>query len=369
MSAAPRDPLANPPAARRHAVRLLVQIVGLLAGAASLAWCISMALREKNRQQLDHLLHAPARLILAILALSLATLAINGLLFWIMLAPVRRLRIRDLLATNALCTMIAYLPLKLGAVMRVIIHNRRDHIPLATIGAWFTAMLGAMAVAYAPPLLATLWLGQIGPRWLFAVAAGALIGITVLFLSARAFRGRRGLDRLVSWAGAIPLVPLGRLLRTKLWGNLHAGFDMLASPGAVTGSVVLRLSDIAVTTARFAVAAAILGVNLPLSQALPISITYFLIGIISPAGLAGLREGAATGLAGLLLSKTGATHDTIHAFAGVALLVTATEAVVNLTCGSIAIAWVRPDRLLRGRTSEISNPTSPTPPASAPRGS
>jgi len=338
---------ANAPASRRHILRLLVQLVGLLAGIASLWWCVSMALRPENREQIGRLLHAPVHLLLAIFALSLATVVINGLLFWVMLSPVRRLRVADTVALNGLCQMVSYLPLKLGAVTRILVHNRRDGVPLAMIGAWFAALLVPMALAYLPPIAALMVLPRMDGRWVAAVVATELAGIVVLVLFARVFRGTTGLDRLARVLGAIPVLPLGRVLRTKLWGNLHSGFDMLASPAAVGGSVLLRLADMSVHTLRFVVAASILGTALPLEQALPISMVYFLVGVVSPSGQAGLREGAATGLAGVLLAKTGATKETAAAFAPVALLVSATEAVVFLSTGLLGLLWLRPDRLIR----------------------
>ncbi|MEX2218241.1 MAG: lysylphosphatidylglycerol synthase domain-containing protein [Phycisphaerales bacterium] len=349
MSATQPDPVNAAPAQRRLG-RLVVRLLGIALGAASLGWCVWMAVDPGNperQSQFERLRHADPGMIAAMLALSLGTVVINALLFWALLAPVRRLRVVDMLAVNGACMLISYLPLKLGAVFRVLVHNRRDRIPLATIGAWFAAMVVVMGVAYAPPVLATLWLGSITPAWFGAVAAGEILGIVVLVAGARLLRGHTGLDRLARFVGAIPLLPLGRVLRTRLWGNLHAGFDMLASPGAVAGSVLLRLADMGIHASRFIVAATILGVDLPPAQALPISVAYFLIGIVSPSGLAGLREGAATGLAGLLLASAGATREAISAFAAVALLVSATEAVVYLSVGVAGLAWLRPDRLLR----------------------
>jgi hypothetical protein len=333
---------------RRRAVRLTVQLIGVLAGIASLWWCVALALKPENRHHMNRLLEAPGHLLAAMFALSLATLVINGLLFWIMLAPVRRLRVSDTIAVNALCQMVSYLPLKLGAVTRVLVHNRRDHLPLAMIGAWFAAILVPMALAYLTPLgLLMVWPRMAAP-WLAALVGLEVVGAIVIVAFARVFRGSPGLGRLSNILGRVPLLPLGRMLRTKLWGDLHAGFDMLASPWAVGGSVALRIADISVHTARFLVAGAILGLALPIEQALPISVVYFLVGVVSPSGQAGLREGAATGIAGLLLAKTGATGEAAKAFAPVALLVSATEALVFLVAGGMGLLWLRPDRLIRG---------------------
>lgn len=332
---------------RRRVLRLTVQVIGLALGVVSLVWCFRSALAEKNREQLSLLLHAPIGLIAAMVGLSLLTLIVNGLLFWITLTPVRRLPVRGVLATHGVACFLAYLPLKLGAVARVVIHNRRDYLPVAVIGAWFTAMLAVMAVALLPPVGASLLLKRVDGSWWALVLGTEAVGAAALVLVARAFRGSHGLDRLAKLLGAIPVLPLSRFLRTKLWGDLHSGFDMLASPGAVGGAVGLRLIDLTVQTSRFLVAAAILKLDVPPAQALLVSLCYFVIGIVSPSGLAGLREGGATLAAAGVLKWFGNVATEADTFAALVLLVTATEVVANAAGGVIGGVYLRPDRLLR----------------------
>jgi hypothetical protein len=352
------EPPPNAPAAKRHALKLLVQVVGLGAGVASLWWCVALALKPGNREQIGRLLHAPAHLLLAIFGLSLATIVINGLLFWVILAPVRRLRAIDIVALNGVCQMVSYLPLKLGAVTRVLVHNRRDKVPLATIGAWFAAMLVPMALAYLPPIVALTVLGRMDGPWFAAVVASELSGGAFLVLFARLFRGSTGLDRLARVLGTIPVLPLGRVLRTKLWGNLHAGFDMLASPWAVACSILLRNLDMTVHALRFKVAALIVGVPLSPPEALLISMVYFVVGVISPAGQAGLREGAVGGGVGAVLKRVGANAATTTALPVLTLFVGATEILIFVATGLVSAAWLRPDRLLRAsdRAAAASSP-------------
>lgn len=352
------------PATRRRLISLAVQALGLAAGVASLWWCISMALRQENRQQLAHLGDAPRSLIAALAVLSLGTLLTNGLMFWVALLPVRRLRAADVVATNALSTMLAYLPLKAGAVVRIAVHNRRDHVPLATIGAWFTALLVEMALAFAPAIAATIWLQRIDGAWALVVAAMVAAGIAVTVSLARAFRGAAGHARIARLAG--PIAPLRRFLATRLWTQLHAGFDMLSAPSAVAAGALLRLADLSIHAGRFLVAAKILGVALSPAQALPIALTYFIIGVVSPSGLAGLREGGATVLFGSLFAAAGmASKEAREHFAAVALLVTAVEAVSFLIGGALGLAWLRPDRLIR-RGAARGPRAAVTPPPSVP---
>lgn len=336
-------------APRGRVLRMGLQLAGFLAGLASLAWCVSLALRPENEAQFKKLAGAPAHLILAMLGLSMATVVINGALFWAAGRVVRPLRFGDVQAINALCMFLSYLPLKAGAVARVLIHNRRDRIPLLTIGAWFAAMVVTMGAAIVPLFVATVRHGRPDAWWAAEVLAMEAALCVLLIGAARLFRGERGAARLRGAAGRLRFAPLDRLLVSRAWVNLHQGFDIIASPPSTAGSFVLRLMDAAVHCGRFMVAAHILGVGLPLREALPVSLTFFLVGVVSPSGLAGLREGAATGLAGLLLAKTGAHDDTFRVFAAVALLVTANEAIVFLLGAALGVAWLRPDRLLRLR--------------------
>jgi hypothetical protein len=143
---------------------------------------------------------------------------------------------------------------------------------------------------------------------------------------------------------------LKRLLRWKVWLQLHAGFDMLSSPGAVFGGMANRLVDTGVQAMRFVVAARIFGVELTLQQALLVSLLYFIVGVASPSGLVGLREGGAAVLAGQLLQKAGLSSEQGRSmFSAVALLVSATEAIAYLAGGALGLAWLRPDRLIRLR--------------------
>jgi hypothetical protein len=336
------------PHPRRRALTLAIQALISLAGLALLVWAVALAFSPANREKLTALRQAPPLHILALLALSLLTQTINGLIFWVSLLPVRRLRLPDVLATNAICTFLAYMPFKLGALLRIAIHNRRDRVPLLTIGAWFAAIAILMALTFAPPVAASLILKRIDPTWVVATLAGELVLATILVLLARAFRGDAGITRLESLCTALRLHIAGRLLRSRLWQNLHTGFDMLADPRAVGASVALRLADIAAQGARFALAAAILHIALPLHAAVVIALAYFAITIVSPF-IVGLREAGVMKLAALMLPLAFTRNG--EAFAPVPLFVTATEALVYLASAGIGLAWLRPDKLLSLRAS------------------
>jgi hypothetical protein len=331
-------------------LRFAVQLAGFAISLALLAWCLSRALTPENRQQLDNLWAASPAQIAGLLLLSLLTLTINGTIFWAVLRPVRRLHLGDMLATNAMATFLSYLPFKASALFRVLMHNRRDRVPVLTIGAWFAAIAVLLLVALAPAALAAAWRQQIDTLWLFATVGGQVVLSVLLLVTARTLRGETGQDRMVNLAQSLHLRPLSRVLASRSWANLHAGFDMLACPRVVIASTVLRLADIAVLAGRFTLAATIFGIALPLDQAILISLSHFMIGVLSPFGVLGAREAGATGIAAFLASGTEAS-DPAGAFAAVVLLVSATEGMVYLMSAAAGLAWLRPDRLLRARTA------------------
>lgn len=348
----------------RRALRIAVQIVGFLAGIAALGWCVHTALKPENREQFAKLSTAPTKLIILMLLLSLVSLILNGLAFWIALLPVKRLKVVDVLATNGVCSFLAYLPFKLSAIMRFVIHNRRDKVPVATISAWFATLAVVMAVVFTVMIATVLHYGKIDAIWLVLTLGGLGVSGLILLLIARRFRGEIGLQRMERLVGFTRIPALKKPLRWKLWLQLHAGFDMIASPGALYGAMLNRLLDAGVQAARFVIAAKIFQVDLTLEQSILVSMLYFIVGVASPSGLVGLREGGAAVLAGQLLQKAGLSSDQGRSmFSAVALLVSASEAIAYLTGGAIGLAWLRPDRLLKLRAStpvepgETSHPT------------
>lgn len=336
----PTPPNPGPSSARAR-VRIAVQVAGFLVGLTMLGWCVRVALQPSNQAQFSRLTGAPAWSILGMLGLTAASIVLNGVIFWATIRPVRRLRVSDVVAVNALATFLAYLPFKPSAVARVVIHNRRDGVPVGVIGAWFAAVAAVLLVALAPPTLASLWRPTIDAPWIAAAGGGVILLASAMMIVARFFRGERGIERIHAILDPLRLRIAQRFLRSRSWLHLHEGFTILSSPGVVAGTVALRLTDAGVQAARFVLAASILGQALPVEQAVIVAVTFFLIGVVSPTGMLGFREGGATGLAAALAFKDS------EQFAAVALLVGAAEAIVNLTGAAAGLAWLRPDRLFK----------------------
>ncbi len=346
--------VSAPPAWRR-VLRAVFQIGGFVIGIALLVWCVREAFSPENSEQLRTLRRASPSLVAALLALTALSIVLNGLVFWAVLRPVRRLRPVDLVAVNALATFLNYLPFKLSVLSRILIHNRRDGVPVFVIGSWFAAMGAVLIVGVGPLILATLITKQLGAVWLAIAGAGLAGAMFAVVVMARFFSGQRGLDRSIAIVDAFRMRPLSMLIRAGFVRDLHAGMEMLASPSAVALAVGLRLADTAAQAGRFAIAAHILNQPLGFDQALMYSVTYFAIGVLSPVGMLGFRESGTAGVAAFV----GIADP--RGFMIVPLLVGAAEAVVNLAGAGAAIAWLRPLRWLmpsRGPKSEPV-PTSP----------
>lgn len=338
-AATPADATAASPAHphRPHGrrwLRVLVQGVFFAGGLALLAWVIAQAAGdEKLRAQFPRLLEAPPWTLAAIFGCSCATVAIMGLVFREVLAPVRPLRRVDLVATNGLVSLLSYAPFKIGLLVRVLIHHRRDRVPLLTIGAWLSASAAVVLLSLGPAMLATLWRGRLDAWWWLATLGGTVAGAVVMIALCRALDTPRGWALLESLAAATRVAALRRAVGSVWFKQLHGGVHMLGDARAVSRALALRGLDVAVQAARFYLVAQCVGVELTLERAVLAGASYFLIQALSPAGVAGMREGGVTAILGA-------------DFAVVVLAVSAAELCANVVLGLAGAAWLRPDRFI-----------------------
>lgn len=324
----------------RSRVGVALNLAGFALGLALLWWCGARALAPENREQLDRLAAAPWWQAAVLVALALVSAAVNGLIFRAVLSPVRAIPASDAVAVNTVATLGNYMPFKLGLVFRVLTHNRRNGVPLLTIGAWLAAMGVLMLCVLGPLIAAGAWRGGVDALW-WLTAAGGVVALCALAVFAARFFGAGAGWALVErvWAA----LPMPRRVREgPLLARAREGARMLASPRAVALAAALRLLDVAVQAARFAVAAWIVGQPLPWDQAVLAGSAYFVVGSISPSGQLGVREGATAWLAAAVLP--GIDFDR---FAVVVLMVTAAEIGALLLGGAGALAF-----LARGRRPE-----------------
>jgi len=321
---------------------LAIQLAGFLAGLGLLVWCASLAFSEKNRAGLERLGEASAGEVSLLLALSCVGIIVNGLTFWLVLRPVRRIELRGMLATNAVATFLSYLPFKLSVMMRVAVHRQRDGVPLALIGPWFAAVGVVMVSAVAPILLLAAWRREVDAVWLLMLAGLLVIGAGALSSMARVIGGQRGLRIVQRLAGRQPIGLVRRLVHSEMFVLFDEGLAMLSSFRQALAAIGLRMLDIGAMAARFYVASRIVGSPMPAGDSLIGSVAYFFIGVFSPVGALGAREGGTAGF----ISWIGEFD--FETLALIAVVVTGAELIVTAFFASAGIAWLRPDRLIRG---------------------
>ncbi len=322
----------------RSAWGVIVQIVVFGIGIALLGWAVREAMREENRAQLAKLSEATAGELLLLLTLAALSVGFNGIIFWVIINPVQRLRATDVIATNAIATFLAYLPFKLSVVSRFVIHNRRDKVPMLTIGAWILAEAVLIAAALAPLALVSLWLKEINALW-WLVSLIGVFGCTIVGSAmARQLAGDVGLARL-SRVGLNE-----RITSSDAFTRVHSGFEMLGHPRATLIANAFRLIDILAFALRFYIAAQVLELPISMQDSLLLGACYFMIGAASPAGMLGTREAgiiAIAELVGISSGAIGGSESGPPPIAATVLFVTAVEAVVNLGCAGFGIAWLK----------------------------
>ena len=338
-----------PPARKRSTVRNAIQLLGFGVGIGLLIWCVREVLSEDNRAALERLRDASAWEILLMLSVAASSIVLNAVIFWATIRPLHKIRVTDMIATNALCTFLSYLPFKISVIARWLIHGRRDGVPALTIGTWFLVVVGLMAVTIVPLGLAFVRPSTIGWSlcWvviLCSVAASHWFAMA----AARWLRGERGLRRLRAMRVPSPV------LEHDLFRYFHDGAAMAGDGHATWISAACRVLDIGGFTLRIGVAASILGVNLTVEDTMLIGLAYFVAGVVSPFGSVGAREGAALGLA--LGAGVVAAETQQAALITAILLVTVTDAMTSFIGAGFGLAWLRADRLLPGRSNLRTGP-------------
>ncbi|MGH7243186.1 MAG: lysylphosphatidylglycerol synthase domain-containing protein [Phycisphaerales bacterium] len=337
---------------RLSPLKVAVQIIGFLVGLALLGWCIKQAFSPENQKQLAALKDAPVHLIALLFGANVLVLFFSGLSFFVALRPIWRLNFWDLQATNAIATFLSYVPFKAGMLFRILLHNRRDGVPVALIGAWFGAVSIVMAITLLPLFGASLLTREINGKWIAIALSSGAVGFAIVCLLAWYFHGTRGMaimralaDRLGGRGGWAR-----KLVRTRFVRTAHGGLDILASPQRVFVLVVVRLVDMGSQALRFYLAGMIVGTPIALDSCVLLASMHFVVGVISPAGTVGTREAAIVGTATLL----GLEH--APEMAGVALLVLASEAVVNSVLSVAAVLRLGIHRMFVPRASLTQKP-------------
>lgn len=297
--------------------KALMQLLGFAVGAALLAWCIVRAAQAGDWSSLRS---ADPTLVAGLMGCTVVSLAANGTTFWLVIRPVRRLRLVDLQLVNLVTSVLNYTPIRAGLIARIAYHLRVDRLPLIVLGAWLAAIGYTMALTLLAALTATLMRQYHGWSWWTwaAVFIGLLIAGGVL---------------------TIALIDLAQVvLKPGFLERVGKGMHrMLRQPAALWGAIALRVVDIAAFSGRMACAAAILDIGLSASQVTLLAITA-LAASLFPLGRVGYREAAVAFFAQFI----GMSGDEFEAKrVQLALVESAGEAAVCIPLGALALLWYR----------------------------
>lgn len=294
--------------------KIAFQLVGFAISIALLVWVIRRATSEENAENLERLREARIGPVLGLLALTAASVTLNGLIFWATARPIRRLRVIDVICVNSIATFLSILPFKLGFLSRAVIHRRRDQMRIVDLASWFISVSLLGLSVFVPLGVISLWRGELDGVW-WAASSVSILGVLVA------------------------AVVLGRLSEDRPWlARMSLGsWRVVKHPGTVVTSTAFRLMDVAALGGRFLVAGAIIGLPITFTQAGMHGTVFYLVSVASPAGVLGFRETAS--------ERLGLAADAAEQFALAALLVTFTEILVS---GAMALAgaiYLRVDKL------------------------
>lgn len=312
-------------------LRIAVQVGGFALSMAALYWCYRTATGNPQlRENWPKLLDLPFWLLGSMVATSMLTIVLAALVFTVVLRPVRRLSAADVTAVSGVCTLLGYLPFKLSLVFRIFWHNRRDGVPLLVVGGWFGAVAAVILASLAAPVVAALLVAH--DAMLFGITTLVLVGVFGALLYPAA-----SIARFIT-------AHINRKLPAALADKLHrltAGLDMLHHPRSLAIAMMLRALDLAGQSVRFmlashaAAAAGLLAQPLEPSQAAIAGSLFFLLQILAPTGVAGIREG---GTVVVLSAISGGL--TAEQIAPVVLVVSAAELIGHILFAIPSALWL-----------------------------
>ncbi len=320
-------PIQAQPVRRWTPGKLAIQLVGLALGAALFTWAIRNAFKPENQPAIEKLKHAAGSDIALLLGLTIFSLILNGVVFWLTLRPLRRVPLGETIAINCIAAFLTLLPFKLGLLLRALIHYKRHAVPAKELAAWLAAFGGLSAMTLVVLAGASFWRGGFDGVWFGVVAAGLAVG-----------------GGLVILAGHLAL-------KSALLTRLSLGADVIARDWRVVfGHIAMRVVDVATFGLRFWVAAKITGISVSPTGSMLMGSTYLLLNASAPAGSLGLAEAGTAFLA----ERVGVEKQQA------VLLALVITAALSLTSGALALAawaWLRPDKLMGSAGAQPSQPT------------
>lgn len=369
------DPAASTPkaATRRRPLSpaaMAFQAVGFLVCVGALGYCIYLVIRDPaRREKMASLLDQPLHLALLVM-LSMIVIAATGMKFRALCKPIRRLPRRDMVAVNALCTLLGNLPFKISLITRIFIHARRHELSLPIILGWMGSV-AILSICTLTPAIATFLLrpGEgIDLTWWLLAGGLPLVLLTIACLIARQVRDEARWADFKAWSVRHLPAVLARIIHGDLIARLRDGATLLGVPWALGEAFAYRTIALFAGVSRLALALFMTGSAISLTaffstpadagftsptttwgHLIVLDCVYFLLQGAAPTGALGAREG---GTLALLQSQLSIDLPVIL------LTISAAETAANLILGIAGAIYLRLDRLLRPPVPADTNPPS-----------
>lgn len=257
-------------AARHRALdwrRLAIQSLAFLVGVALIVWIVSRAARDPTVWQ--RLRSADPGVVAALLGCSVASLLLNGAIFWVAVQPVRRLGMAELQWVNAFAALVNYAPVRLGLLVRIVWHLRVDRMHVREVVAWFVNVTYTVLVPLGAAITASLLIGALD-GWLVALTVGLI---------------------------AVGAVAAPRVARLPFVARRCGGLErVITDRRALVGALTLRTLDLVCWTLRVVLAVRILGIDLTPGQSVMVAMASLAMSLF-PTGQLGIREATVAFLA------------------------------------------------------------------------
>lgn len=305
--------------------KIALQLVGFLIGAALIAYLITVAIKNGLWEDLTN---ASVGMLILLVALGLLSTVLDGVVFWGVLLPYRKLNFMHVQAVNMSAAFLNLMPVRVGTVFRVVYHAQVDGVPLVPIIGWFAAITLTTVASLGTIAVATLLAAPFSLIWFLLIAGGFF------------FSG------LIIWA--VTRIPFVQRLgggAEKMFGDPRALFMGLVGRALVLSSVCGRL----------AVAGVIVGLDLTVQDVILLSIAMILVSF-NPLGRFGWREATLAFLApyiapeALNMLNDGDENK-------LALIESAGEGIALIMFGVLTLLWTAP-RLLRKRPTAVEASTT-----------
>ena len=304
-----------------------IQVIGFALGAVLVAWVVKGAIAAADAPGRAGMLESLAAawrdrpwLIVGIAVTTVASLVIDGALFWLVLRPVRRLAFMEIQWLTFLAATSNFFPVRLGLPVRYAYAMLANRISFAEATAWFAAVTVVILASLGAVVAATAIVPKPGFAWVVLVLAGIGAGGLLLHRIAR----------------------LGPVERT-----MGRWTPMLTTPSTYWIGSVLRAAEVLLWVVRMWCAGEILGLGLDFATVTVLGVASIAV-MLNPLGRVGFREATTVIVANWM---AGGGLDVAHADAGftqLALLESLGEMLATVPLGVVAlpmtIAWYRTRR-------------------------